>query len=117
MTDDNTRAAVSSLGAERYRSEQGTAQLTGVQALVRLPLDCRRADLRAGANTAAFISGYEGSPLGGYDLELHRLAGLLEELRISFRPAVNEELGATAVMGSQLAGDRPEALVAGVTGF
>ncbi len=117
MTDDNTRAAASSLGAERYRSEHGTAQLTGVQALVRLPLDCRRADVRVGANTAGFISGYEGSPLGGYDLELHRLAGLLEELRISFRPAVNEELGATAVMGSQLAGDRPEALVAAVTGF
>jgi indolepyruvate ferredoxin oxidoreductase len=105
------------LMAVRYRHDSGQAHLTGVQALVRVVLDVRRSDQLAGRNTAAYVSGYEGSPLGGFDLELARLAGLLTGLGVTFRPAVNEELAATAVMGSQLAGSRPDALVEGVTGF
>ena len=91
--------------------------MTGVQALVRLPIEQRRADRRAGLRTAFLISGYEGSPLGGYDLELGRNAARLAELDIVFRPALNEELGATAVMGSQQAYRQPGALQAGVTGL
>ncbi len=102
---------------DRYRRTQGTVSLTGVQALARLPLDVRRLDLAAGRSTAAFISGYEGSPLGGYDLELGRQRELLAEHDIVFRPAVNEELAATAVQGSQLAGTRPEKRVDGIVGF
>ncbi|WP_208024220.1 DUF6537 domain-containing protein [Amycolatopsis pithecellobii] len=59
---------------DRYRAAEGQFQLTGVQAPARLPLDVRRADQRAGLCTAAFVSGYEGSPLGGYDLELGKQA-------------------------------------------
>ncbi len=102
---------------DRYRLENGTAVMTGVQALVRLPIDQRRADRRAGIETAALISGYEGSPLGGYDLELARSVALLSELDIVFRPALNEESGATAVMGSQQAYRQPAARYQGTVGF
>ena len=87
---------------DRYTAEKGSVYLTGIQALVRLPMDQLRRDRRAGLNTAAFISGYEGSPLGGYDLALARVQPLLEEHRIHFVPGVNEDLAATAVMGSQI---------------
>ena len=90
-----------SLG-DRYSTIAGEILVTGVQALTRLPLDQMRADRRAGLNTAAFISGYQGSPLGGYDRELQSQRALLDELRVVHRPALNEELGATAVTGSQL---------------
>ena len=63
---------------DRYTAEQGAVYLTGIQALVRLPMDQMRRDRRAGLNTAAFISGYEGSPLGGYDLALARVRPLLD---------------------------------------
>jgi indolepyruvate ferredoxin oxidoreductase len=107
----------SDLLALRYGQAAGAAQLTGIQALVRLVLEARRSDERNGLRTAAYVSGYEGSPLGGFDLELARLGGLLTELGITFRPAVNEELAATAIMGTQLAAGRPDAVVNGVTGF
>ena len=102
---------------ERYHLIDGLIHLSGIQALVRLPLDVRRADRLAGRRTAVFISGYEGSPLGGYDLELGRHRALLDEYDIIFRPAVNEELAATAVQGSQLAGTLADKRVDGVTGF
>ncbi|MFD2470280.1 indolepyruvate ferredoxin oxidoreductase family protein [Amycolatopsis silviterrae] len=102
---------------DRYRAAEGQFQLTGVQALARLPLDVRRADRRAGLRTAAFVSGYEGSPLGGYDLELGRQAELLAEHDIVFRPGVNEELAATAVQGAQLAAKSENRRVDGVTGY
>jgi indolepyruvate ferredoxin oxidoreductase len=86
---------------DRYTAQTGEAQMTGVQALVRLPLNVRRADRSRGLNTAAFVSGYEGSPLGGYDLELQRQARVLDECDVVFRPGVNEELAATAVQGAQ----------------
>src|SRR5258707_15707453 len=88
---------------DKYTLERGRVYLTGIQALVRLPMDQVRRDRRAGLNTGAFISGYEGSPLGGYDLALGRVRGLLAEHRIHFVPGVNEDLAATAVLGSQIA--------------
>ena len=102
---------------DRYLLENGLVHLTGVQALARLPLDLLRADRRAGRATAGFISGYEGSPLGGYDLELSRSQRLLDALGIVFRPGVNEELAATAVQGSQLASASPDKTVDGVIGI
>ena len=102
---------------DRFTTEAGEAQMTGVQALVRLPLNVRRADRARGLDTAAFISGYEGSPLGGYDLELQRQGPLLESLDVVFRPGVNEELAATAVQGTQLAANSGDARVGGVTGY
>ena len=88
---------------DRYALERGRVQLSGVQALVRLIFDQRRADTRAGGRTAAFVSGYEGSPLSTLDLELGRQQALLDELGVIHVPAVNEELAATAAWGSQLA--------------
>ncbi|WP_329057997.1 indolepyruvate ferredoxin oxidoreductase family protein [Amycolatopsis sp. NBC_01480] len=101
----------------RYLAGEGVVHLTGIQALVRLALDVRRADAAAGHDSALYVSGYEGSPLGGYDLELAKHAALLEQLDIVFRPAVNEELAATAVQGTQLASTMPDKRVEGVTGF
>ena len=101
---------------DKYTLEAGQVYLTGVQALVRLPLDQMRRDRRAGLNTGCFISGYEGSPLGGYDLALGRIAGLLAEHNIVFRPGVNEDLAATAVSGSQLLETLPRPTVDGVVG-
>ncbi|MET7845827.1 indolepyruvate ferredoxin oxidoreductase family protein [Streptomyces sp. NPDC005356] len=102
---------------DRYTLEDGLIHLTGIQALARLPLDQRRADRRAGRRTAVFISGYEGSPLAGYDLELARRRDLLDEHDIVLRPGVNEELAATAVQGSQLASQSPDNRFEGVTGI
>ena len=103
--------------AERYTAGQGTVPMTGVQALARLAVNVRRADRAAGRDTALFISGYEGSPLAGYDLELQRHADVLAAHDIVFRPAVNEELAATSVQGTQLAPGTGDARVAGITGF
>ena len=71
---------------DRYTAETGEAQMTGVQALVRLPLNVRRADRSGALSTAAFISGYEGSPLGGYDLELQRHAQVLDSWDVVSAP-------------------------------
>ena len=71
--------------------------MTGVQALVRLPLVQRELDKQAGLNTAGYISGYRGSPLGGYDQQLEKNYKLLEESQIKFQPGVNEDLAATAL--------------------
>jgi indolepyruvate ferredoxin oxidoreductase len=106
-----------SLQHERLARESGLVHLTGVQALARLPLDAVRAERRAGRSTAGFISGYEGSPLAGYDLELARSKDLLDEHGIVFQPGVNEELAATAVQGSQLAAASERRTVDGVIGF
>jgi indolepyruvate ferredoxin oxidoreductase len=110
------RSASSPL-SDRFSREDGLIHLTGIHALVRLPLDVRRADRRAGRSSAVFISGYEGSPLGGYDLELNRQRALLDEHDVVFSPAVNEELAATAVQGTQLAANSPYKRVDGVVGF
>ena len=86
---------------DKYVSDHGRVYLTGIQALVRLALVQRRRDLAAGLNTAGFISGYRGSPLGGLDEALWKAKKHLEAHHIKFQPGVNEELAATAVWGSQ----------------
>lgn len=86
---------------DKYVLDRGRIFLTGVQALVRLPLIQRRRDLAAGRNTGCFISGYRGSPLGTYDQQLWRAEKLLKQHHVHFQPGVNEELAATAVWGSQ----------------
>jgi indolepyruvate ferredoxin oxidoreductase len=86
---------------DRYALERGAVFLSGTQALVRLPLDQRRRDARAGLNTAGFVSGYRGSPLGGYDLALWQARAALEAAHVRFEPGLNEELAATAVWGTQ----------------
>ncbi|HEU5320795.1 MAG TPA: 2-oxoacid ferredoxin oxidoreductase, partial [Methylomirabilota bacterium] len=91
--------------------------LSGIQALVRLPLDQHRADKRRGANTATLISGYRGSPLGGLDLTLERNRPLLAEHEVVFISGVNEDLGATAIFGSQLANLFPRPKYDGVLGM
>jgi len=88
----------------RFRAQTGIAYLTGIQAIARLPLDQRRLDDRADLDTAGFISGYRGSPLGSLDRELWRLSGDLGSHRIVFQPGINEDLAATAVWGSQQVG-------------
>ena len=86
---------------DKYTLDRGRIFLTGVQALVRLPLIQRRRDLAAGKNTGCFISGYRGSPVGTYDQQLWRVGKLLKQHHVHFQPGVNEELAATAVWGSQ----------------
>src|SRR3984957_11859825 len=88
--------------SDKFTTERGSVYLTGIQALVRLPMDQMRRDLRAGLKTGKFISGYEDSPLGGYDLALGPTRKLLDEHNIHFRPGLNEDLAATSVMGSQI---------------
>jgi len=86
---------------DKYALDQGRIFLTGVQALVRLPMMQRQRDLAAGLNTAGFISGYRGSPLGGFDQQLWRAQEFLKRQHIHFEPGVNEDLAATAIWGSQ----------------
>ncbi|MBN8440323.1 MAG: indolepyruvate ferredoxin oxidoreductase family protein [Thauera sp.] len=100
--------------ADNLEATGGQVFLTGTQALVRLPLMQRTLDREAGLNTAGFISGYRGSPLAGYDLQLWKAQALLEANQIRFMPAVNEELGGTAVLGSQKVESDPQRTVDGV---
>ena len=86
---------------DKYTSTTGKIFISGIQALVRLPMMQRQRDLAAGLNTAGFVSGYRGSPLGGLDENLWKAQKLLEENHIKFVPGVNEELAATAVWGTQ----------------
>jgi len=103
--------------ADRYRRESGRVFVTGTQALVKLPLMQRTMDRAAGLNTAGFISGYRGSPLGGYDQELWRAQRFLDESNVRFLPAVNEELAATAIHGTQQVENDPHRTVDGVFGI
>ncbi len=89
---------------DKYLVEGSQVFITGVQALVRLPLLRREIDAKNGLNTAGFISGYRGSPLGTYDKQLWHERERLADHHIIFQPGVNEELAATAVWGSQQAG-------------
>ena len=102
---------------DKYLLNHGRVYLTGTQALVRLPMIQRARDLAAGLNTAGFISGYRGSPLGGYDQALWKAKKFLQENHIFFTPGVNEELAATAVWGSQQVGLFPGAKYDGVFGL
>ncbi len=86
---------------QKFTLERGRVLLTGIQALVRLPIDQHRADAARGLRTATFISGYQGSPLGTVDLTIERNMALMEAHDVVWVPGVNEELAATAVWGSQ----------------
>ncbi|WP_436534661.1 indolepyruvate ferredoxin oxidoreductase family protein [Actinoplanes sp. HUAS TT8] len=103
--------------AERYTRRTGTVQLTGIQALARLPIDQHRRDRARGRNVATFVSGYEGSPLAGFDLELGRIGELLDDNDVVFRPGLNEEAAATAIQGTQLLGGHGDATYDGVVGL
>jgi indolepyruvate ferredoxin oxidoreductase len=92
---------------DKYELENGIAFMSGLQALTRIPIIQRRRDIAAGLKTAGFISGYRGSPLGGYDLELSKARKYFEELDIKFVPGVNEDLAATAIWGTQQIGLMP----------
>ena len=113
-------ATVATLARPDYRladslaATRGTVFLTGVQALVRLPLMQAALDRARGLETAGFVSGYRGSPLGGYDLALWKAQALLDTAHIEFLPAINEELAGTAVLGSQQVETDAERTVAGV---
>ncbi|HEY0998261.1 MAG TPA: indolepyruvate ferredoxin oxidoreductase family protein, partial [Streptosporangiaceae bacterium] len=113
MTETAARPQLS----DRYTATSGRVQLTGVQALARLPIDQHRRDLAAGLNVGTFVSGYEGSPLAGYDQELGRLKQLLDANDVTFVPGLNEEAAATSVQGSQLACTLPGAARDGVIGI
>ncbi len=102
---------------DKYTALDGIHYLTGIQALVRLPIDQMRLDRRAGLNTGVFISGYEGSPLGGYDLALQRVSALLREHNIVAQPGVNEDLAATSILGSQILDVAGPKKVDGVVGI
>ena len=101
----------------KYTLAEGSILLSGVQALVRLPLDQHRADRARGLNTAGVISGYRGSPLAGFDMLLQSQQRLLEQHQIRFIPGVNEDLGATIVFGSQIANLFPAPTYDGVIGL
>ncbi|MFE1725905.1 hypothetical protein ACFMI6_10845, partial [Acinetobacter baumannii] len=88
---------------DKYVSDNGTAFMTGIQALVRLPLAQTRRDAINGYHTAGFISGYRGSPIGNYDNFLWQVEGLLKSHNVVFQPGVNEDLAATAIWGTQQA--------------
>jgi len=102
---------------DKYTLEKGRVFLTGTQALIRLLLLQRERDQRAGLNTAGFVSGYRGSPLGGLDQSLWRAQQHLQGHHIRFQPGVNEDLAATALWGTQQVGMFPGAKYDGVFGM
>ena len=99
---------------DRYSQSAGRVFMTGTQALVRILLDQSRRDREAGLHTGGFVSGYRGSPLGGVDLELWKNSKLVAASGVEFLPAVNEDLAATAVLGSQQVETNPDRQVEGV---
>ncbi len=86
---------------DKYALDAADTYLTGIEALVRLPILQHQRDLRQGLNTAGLVSGYRGSPLAGFDQALWRAKPWLERQNVRFQPGLNEELAATAVAGSQ----------------
>jgi len=102
---------------DKYTQSAGRIYLSGIQALVRLPLMQRARDRKAGLNTGGFISGYRGSPLGTYDNALWSAKTHLAAENIVFQPGLNEDIAATAVWGSQQVGMHPGANVQGVFGI
>ncbi|MBI2469521.1 MAG: indolepyruvate ferredoxin oxidoreductase family protein, partial [Candidatus Rokubacteria bacterium] len=99
---------------DRYLREEGVVYLSGLQALVRLPLDQSRRDRRAGLRIGTFVSGYPGSPLGGYDLALQQARRILDQHEIVHVPGANEELAATAISGTQMLDHYPHSRCDGV---
>ena len=99
---------------DKYTLQSGRAFMTGTQALVRLPMLQRARDLAAGLNTAGFVSGYRGSPVGSLDQALARAKPFLDEHHVVFRPGVNEDLAATSIWGTQQVNLYPDAKYDGV---
>ncbi|MFE2672568.1 indolepyruvate ferredoxin oxidoreductase family protein [Streptomyces hygroscopicus] len=102
---------------DRFRPAGPPMLLTGVQAIARLLIEHRALDRRRGLRTASFVSGYQGSPLGGLDRLLAGMKNVLDDNDIRFVPGLNEELAATSVWGSQIALPRGTSTHDGVTGF
>ena len=102
---------------DKYVLESGRVYLTGTQALVRLPMMQRQRDLAAGLNTAGYISGYRGSPLGGFDQALWQAKKFIKKSHIEFQPGTNEDLAATALWGTQQIHLYPGARYDGVFGM
>src|SRR5271169_3148680 len=102
---------------DKYTARSGRIYLSGIQALVRLPLLQRERDRAHGLATGGFISGYRGSPLGGYDYALWQAKRHLAAHDIHFQPGLNEDIAATSVWGSQQVALFPGAKVAGVIGI
>ena len=102
---------------DKFLLNEGRVFITGVQALLRVLMDQRKLDAKAGLNTAAFVSGYRGSPLGGLDQQAHRFEKFLTEANVVFKEGLNEDLAATAVWGSQQANLFPGAKYDGVLGM
>lgn len=100
--------------SDNLTATSGRIFLTGTQALLRMLLAQKRQDIRNGLNTAGFVTGYRGSPLGGVDMTLWRNQPLLDKHDVRFLPAINEDLAATIVMGTQQAGMRNDRTVDGV---
>jgi indolepyruvate ferredoxin oxidoreductase len=99
---------------DNLAAETGAVFLTGTQALVRLLLMQRRRDRAAGLETAAFVSGYRGSPLGMVDQQLWKAKKFLADAQVEFLPAINEDLAATACLGTQRVALDPKRTVEGV---
>jgi indolepyruvate ferredoxin oxidoreductase len=99
---------------DKYALDSGRVYLTGVQALVRLLILQRQRDKAAGLNTAGFVSGYRGSPLGGLDQALWKAQKFLDRANVKFQPGLNEDLAATSIWGSQQVNLHPGAKVDGV---
>ncbi|MBM3554074.1 MAG: indolepyruvate ferredoxin oxidoreductase family protein [Alphaproteobacteria bacterium] len=102
---------------DKYTLVQGRVFLSAIQALVRLPMLQRQLDLAAGKNTAGFISGYRGSPMGGYDQALWRARDFLKDNHVVFNPGVNEDLAMTSVWGTQMTNLYADAKYDGVFGI
>lgn len=116
--DPGVAAALEQLASasldDKYTLERGRVYMSGIQALVRLPMLQAARDRQAGLNTAGFISGYRGSPLGGLDQSLWKAKAHLDAQRIVFKPGLNEDLAATAVWGTQQVNLFPDAQYDGV---
>ena len=103
--------------SDKYTMTEGPIWINGTQVITRLLLEQSRLDTRNGLNTAGFVSGYRGSPLGGVDQALMQEAKLLKDHRIKFEPGVNEDLAATSIWGTQQANIYPTANYDGVFGL
>ena len=112
------RAALESVQLDdKYTLQSGRAWMSGIHALVRLPMMQRVRDAQAGLNTAGFVSGYRGSPLGGVDQNMWKAAAHLKAHHVEFQPGINEDLAATAVWGTQQVNLFPGARYDGVFGM
>src|SRR5690606_3781431 len=117
MTTDNMAAVVALREVtleDKYTATGSDVLMSGTQAMVRVPLLQHTLDKAAGLNTAGYISGYRGSPVGGYDYALWHAGKLLEQHQVVFEPGVNEDIAATAIWGTQQLASVEQPLVDGV---